>query len=173
MVKLVDPGLAGVSMARGHSPGSAWTRVWIPLGAGLFIVALAGSAVAVPQLRPLHAFQALIYVTVILLARRNSASGFGAGLTIALAWNGLEWLGPHLIQAGAHEFWTFLRTGHVRRPDTLMVFIGGIVHLVLIVGCAAAFRQLHPGKKEWRRFLVGGLLVLGYLAVIVASLLPH
>lgn len=54
---------------------SHWTRVWIPLGAGLFIFALVGSAVAVPQLRLLHLFQALIYVAVILLARRNYASG--------------------------------------------------------------------------------------------------
>ena len=42
-------------------PGSHWTRVWIPIGAGLFIAALAGSAVVVPQLRLLHVFQALIY----------------------------------------------------------------------------------------------------------------
>jgi hypothetical protein len=69
---------------------SHWTRVWIPVGAGLFILALTGSAVAVPQLRLLHAFQALIYVAVILLARRNRASGFGAGIAIAVAWNSLQ-----------------------------------------------------------------------------------
>ena len=145
--------------------GSQWTRVWIPLGAGLFIAALMGSAVVIPQLRLLHAFQALIYVAVVLLVRRDSALGFGAGITIAVAWNSLEWLGPHLIQAGAREFWTFL--------DTLMVFIGGIAHIILIVACLAAFRQLHPGKKEWWHFLTGGALVLAYFAVIVATLLPH
>ena len=62
---------------------SVWTRVWIPLGAGLMIVALAGSAAVVPQLRLLHLFQALIYVAVILLARRNLAWGFGAAIVIA------------------------------------------------------------------------------------------
>jgi hypothetical protein len=121
----------------------------------------------------LHAFQALIYVAVIFLARRNSALGFGAGITIAVAWNSLEWLGPHLIQAGAHELWTFLSTGHTHRPDTLMVFIGGIAHIILIAACVAAFRQLHPGKKEWRQFLAGGLLVLAYFAVIAATMLPR
>jgi hypothetical protein len=153
--------------------GSRWTRVWIPLGAGLFIVALMGSAVVAPQLRLPHAFQALIYLAVIFLARRNSALGFGAGITIAVVWNSLEWLGPHLIQAGAHEFWTFLNTGHTHRPDTLMVFIGGIAHIILIIACVAAFRQKHPGKKEWRQFLTGGLLVLGYFAVIAATMLPR
>jgi hypothetical protein len=118
-------------------------------------------------------FQALIYVAVIVLARKNRALGLGAGATIAVAWNSLEWLGPHLIQAGAHELWTFLTTCHTRRPDTIMVFIGGIAHIVLIAACVAAFRQLGPGKKQWQQFLVGGLLVLAYFAAIVAILLPH
>jgi hypothetical protein len=149
------------------------TRVWISLGAGLFILALVGSAVIVPQLRLLHAFQALIYVAVILLARRDSALGLGAGITIGVAWNSSEWFGPHLIQAGAHELWSFLGTGHTRRPDTVMVFIAGVAHIILILACAAAFRQLHPGKREWRQFLAGGVLVLVYFAVIVATLLPR
>lgn len=44
---------------------SSVTRVWIPIGAGLFLVALAVSAVAVPELRPLHFLQALICVAVV------------------------------------------------------------------------------------------------------------
>jgi hypothetical protein len=166
---LADPRTAGLDSAR----GSHWTRVWIPLGAGLFIAALVGSALVVPQLSLLHAFQALIYVAVVLLARKNRALGFGAGITIGVAWNGLEWLGPHLIQAGAREFWALFTTGHLHRPETLMVFVGAIAHCVLIIACLAAFRQLHPGKKEWRQCLVGGLLVLAYLAVIVATLRPR
>jgi hypothetical protein len=147
--------------------------MWIPLGAGLFIAALVGSAVVAPQLRLLHALQSLIYVAVILLARKDSALGYGAGITIAVTWDGIEWLGPHLIQAGAHELWTLLSTGHLGRPETLMVFIGAIAHIVLILACLAAFRRLPPGKKEWRQFLAGGLLVLAYFAVIVAILRPH
>ena len=160
-------------MTREDNRGTQWTRRWIPLGAGLFIVALVGSAIVVPRLLGLHAFQALIYVAVILLARSNRALGFGAGITIAVAWNGLEWLGPHLIQAGAHELWTLLSTGQLHRADTLMVFMGAIAHCVLIVGCAVAFRQLRPGKREWWQFLGGGLLVLAYFGVIVATLLPR
>jgi hypothetical protein len=121
----------------------------------------------------LRTFQALIYLAVILLARRNSAWGFGAGTPIAVAWNSIEWLGPHLIQAGARELWTFLGSGQIRRLDTLMVFIGATAHIVLIVACVAAFRQLHPGKKEWRQFLAGGVLVLAYFAGIVAIMRPR
>lgn len=147
--------------------------MWIPLGAGLMILALAGSAVVVPQLRLLHAFQALIYVAVILLARRNRASGFGAGITIAVAWNSLQLLITHLFQAGARELWTLLGTGQLRRPDTFMVFVGGVGHFVLIIACLAAFRQLRPGKEEWRQFLTGGVLALAYFGVIVATMLPR
>ena len=74
---------------------------------------------------------------------------------------------------GANQLWTLLDTGYLRRPDTLMVFVGGIGHFVLIVACVAAFRQLHPGKQEWRQLLVGGLLALGYSAAIVAIMRPR
>jgi hypothetical protein len=173
MMNLFDRNTAGTTTVSEVVRGIRSTRIWIPVGAGLFIFALFGSALAVPQLRLLHAFQALIYVAVIVLARRNSALGLGAGITIAMAWNSLEWLGPHLIQAGAHELWTLLTTGHTRRPETLMVFIGGVAHVVLIIACAAAFRRLNPGRREWRQLLAGGLLVLAYFGVIVITLLPH
>jgi hypothetical protein len=44
-----------------------------------------GSAIAVPKLLALRVFQALIYVSIILLARKNHAVAFGAGVTIAIA----------------------------------------------------------------------------------------
>ncbi len=59
---------------------SRWIRASIPIGAGLFILALALSATLIPQLRLLHILQALIYLAVIVLTRRNSPWGFGAGV---------------------------------------------------------------------------------------------
>jgi hypothetical protein len=44
------------------------THLWISIGAGLFLVALTGSALVVPELRLLHLLQALIYVAVVILA---------------------------------------------------------------------------------------------------------
>jgi hypothetical protein len=79
---------------------SSSTRVWIPIGTGLFLVALAVSAVAVPQLRLLHLLQAFIYVTIVILARRNNVFALGAGFTIAVAWNCLEFFGPQLHPGG-------------------------------------------------------------------------
>jgi hypothetical protein len=54
-----------------------------------------------------------------------------------------------------------------------MVFIGGIAHIILLIACVAAFLQLRPKQKDWRNFIVGGLLVLAYFAAIVAVLRPH
>jgi hypothetical protein len=49
-----------------------------------------------------------------------------------------------------------------------MMFFAAMAHLVLLVGCAAAFRRLRPGKSEWRQFVAGGIVVLAYFAAIVA-----
>ena len=127
--------------------GPRWTRVSISIGVGLFILALTLSAVFVPQLRLLHLFQALIYVAVIVLTERNSPWGFGAGVIIPAAWNCLNLFVTHLFQAGAGQFWSLVRTGHVSRPDTLMVMIGGVAHFLLIIACMAGFIQLRPRMK--------------------------
>jgi len=153
--------------------GSRWVHESILLGVGLFILALALSAAFVPQLRLLHFFQALIYVVLIILTRRNSAWGFGVGVFIAAAWNSLNLFVTHLFQAGAGQFWSLLHTGHVSRPDTLMVVVGGVGHFVLIIGCMAGFLQQRPSAKHWGQFVGGGLLALAYLGMIVATTAPR
>ena len=60
-----------------------WIRASILVGSGCFIFALFLSAVFDPKIRLLHTLQALIYFAVIVLTRRNSAWGFGAGCIIA------------------------------------------------------------------------------------------
>jgi hypothetical protein len=148
--------------------GSFSRRVWIPIGAGLFLVALAVSAVAIPALRPLHFLQALIYVAVVILARRNNVFALGAGFTISVAWNSLEFFGPHLMQAGALMFWSFILTGQVQHLETMMVPIGGIGHFILMIACLTAIFHQTTATKKWWKFIAGGVLVLGYFALIVA-----
>lgn len=126
-----------------------------------------------PELRPLHFLQALIYVAVVILARRNNVFALGAGFTIAVTWNCLEFFGPHLIQAGAAMFWSFLHTGQVQHLETMMVPIGGIGHFILMAACLTALFQQTTGSKPWWRFVAGGLLVLAYFALIVAIARPR
>jgi len=151
---------------------SSATRVWIPVGAGLFIVALAVSALVVPQLRSLHVLQALIYVAVVALARRKSEWAFGAGTAVAVFWNGLQLLVTHNMQAGAAVFWSFLRGGQLRRVDTMMVTVGGIGHFILTIACLVAMRDVKTSKK-WPKFIAGGAISLAYFALIVFIALPR
>jgi len=152
---------------------SRWTHLWIPVGAGLFILALTVSAIVIPQLRLLHLFQGMIYVAVIVLAHRNSPLGFGGGISVAVVWNGLNLFITHLIEAGAAEVWSFLRTGLLRRPDTMMVLVGGVAHFLLIFACVAAFLQLRPGRRQWRQFVAGSMLALAYFALIIVTTAPR
>jgi hypothetical protein len=145
----------------------------VPIGAGLFIVALTVSAAYVPALRTLHFFQALIYVAVIVLAHRHRAWAFGAGVAVPLVWNSLQLFVTHLMQTGAVLIWSFIRTGEIRRPDTMMVAIGWLGHSVLIVSCIAGFLTDTSGQRAWGRFAAGALLSLAYFALIVATLLPR
>jgi len=150
-----------------------WVRIWIPIAAGLFLFALTGSAALIPQLRLLHLLQALIYVAIVVLTRRNNAWGFGAGVIIAVLWNGLNLFVTHLFQAGAVEFWSLLRTGQVSRPDTLLVLVGGVAHFLLIIVCMAGFLELPPSRKHWGQFFGGGLLVSAYMVLIVVTAAPR
>jgi hypothetical protein len=159
-------------MIDGSVNQSSATRVWIRIGAGLFLVALAVSALAVPQLRLLHLLQAFIYVVVI-LAHRNNTYALGAGFTIAIAWNCLEIFGPHLMQAGAVMIWSFLRTGQVQHLETMMVPIGGIGHFILIIACVAALLNQRTDMTRWWKFVGGGFLTLAYFALIVAVARPR
>jgi hypothetical protein len=157
----------------GQVTRSASTHVWIPIGAGLFLVALMISALVVPQLRLLHLLQAFIYVAVVILARRNSAWGFGAGFTIGVFWNSFSLFVTHLMQAGAVAFWSFVHTGQVRRLETMMVTLGGIGHFILIIACLTALFNQTTDKKKWWKFVAGGALTLAYFALIVAVARPR
>ena len=159
------------------------TRVWIPIGAALFTIALIVSAMVVPQLRLLHLLQALIYVAVVILARHNSMSAIGAGLTIAVVWNSANLFVSHMIERGAEVLWSFLQTGQhawlVLVPGTspaivpVMVLLGGIGHFILIAACLAAlFDRRINGKRVWK-MVAGGVVVLAYFALIVVVARPR
>jgi hypothetical protein len=156
-----------------RSNDSLSTRVWIPVGAALFLVALVISEIVVPQLRLLHLFQSVIYIAIVSLARRNSAWGFGAGFMIGVAWNSLNLFVTHLMQAGLVVFWDFMQTGHVQRLDTMMVMVGGLAHFILIIACLVAFFNLPKDNKKWWKFTSGGVLSIVYMALIIIIARPR
>jgi hypothetical protein len=148
-------------------------QLWIYVGAALFLVALLVSAIIMPELRLLHFFQALIYVAVIVLARRSSAWGFGAGFLIGIVWNGFGLFVTHLIQTGALAFWSLLRTGHVEQLVPMMVALGGIGHFILIIACPLALVRHNAETRKWWKFVGGGAIAVAYFALIVAFARPR
>jgi len=149
------------------------TQVWIYIGATIFLAALLLSAVLVPDLRILHSLQALIYVAVVVLVRRNSAWGYGAGFSVAILWNVMGLFVTHLIQTGAIAFWLLLRTGHAEQFVPMTVTLGGIGHFMLIFAAPLAMSCFNAESRKWLKFAGGSVLSIAYFALLVAFFKPH
>jgi hypothetical protein len=143
-----------------------WISIAIPASAGFFVLALFIAACVVPSIRLLHAFQALIYVAVIVLTRRRSPWGFGAGCIIGAFWNYI------FLRGAAVDVCAFL-TGRVIRPDIGLQLAATVAHFALIIACAAGFLRSKPGRKQWVRFLAGGVVVVSYLLVLMITMRPE
>ena len=135
----------------------AWVNTSVLLGAGSFIFALIVSAVFDPRIRVLHVLQALIYIVVIVLTRKNNAWGFGAGCIIAVFWNYINLFVTTFVKAGMRELLSLFRTGDLPRPDLLIAVIAAGGHFMLITACLAGFLRTRPGARRWGQFLAGGL----------------
>jgi hypothetical protein len=149
------------------------TQVGVYVGAALFLVALLVTAIYVPDLRILHACQALLYIAIIVLVHRRSPWGYGAGFAIAIVWNGMGLFVTHLIQAGAVAFWSWLRTGHAQQLLPMMVALGGLAHFVLIAAAVFAVARHNTDPGRWWKSAGGGLISVMYFAVLVAVFQPH
>jgi len=150
-----------------------WIRASILVGAGLFIVALFVSAVFDPKIRVLHTLQALIYFAVIVLTRRNSAWGFGAGCIIAAFWNYINLFVTTFIKTGLEQSLILFQTGQLQRPDLALAVFAAGGHFLLIIACLAGFLRQRPGVRHWGQFLAGGALAVGYFVVIIITTGPQ
>jgi hypothetical protein len=124
------------------------------------------SAFFEPSLRLLHAFQALIYLAVIVLTSRNSPWGFGAGCIISTFWNYI------FLRGAAAEVWAFL-SGHAIRLDIGFQLAATIAHFLLIIACLAGFLRMKPNSKHWAIFLTGGSLAVSYLVLLMMTMRPQ
>jgi hypothetical protein len=68
-----------------------------------FIFALFLSAVFEPAIRVLHFLQALICVAVVVLTRRNSPWGYGAGVIVSAFWNYINLFVTTFIRNGVEQ----------------------------------------------------------------------
>jgi hypothetical protein len=151
----------------------AWINLCIRAGAGFFIFALILSAVFDPKIRLLHALQALIYVAVIVLTRRENAWGFGAGFFIASLWNYTNLFVTTFVKGGLIELGVLLRTGHFHRPDLLVAVVAAGGHFLMLIACFAGWVRMRPGLRETCEFLGGGVMAVTYFVVIIFTTGPQ
>jgi hypothetical protein len=133
----------------------------------MFVLGLVVSAAFAAEWRVLHVLQALIYVAVIVLTRRTSAWGFGAGVFVAVFWNSLSVFFTTAARDGLIELSTVVRSGHLTRPDLLLSLFASLGHVFIIIACVAGFARLRPAARQWSEFVGGGVLALAYLLAIV------
>ncbi|MDR3698656.1 MAG: hypothetical protein P4L56_03415 [Candidatus Sulfopaludibacter sp.] len=110
---------------------------------------------------------------VILLTRRRNAWGFGAGFTIAAFWNYTNLFVTIFIKAGLHQFSILLGTGHLHRPDLLIAVVAAAGHFLMMVACLAGFLCGRPDVRRWGQFASGGMLAVGYFALIILTTGPQ
>ena len=159
-------------LPRGHTI-PRWTNHLIWAGAGLFVVALFLSAIPDPKIRLLHALQSLIYVAVVVLVRRNSPWGFGAGCLVSGFWNSMNLFVTTFVADGLQELVLLLQTGKLARPDLLIAVVAFTGHCLLFVACLAAFLRLPRQRRRWSQFVGGGLVAIGYFILIIITTGPQ
>jgi hypothetical protein len=159
--------------AAGSKPATnaTWINTFIVAGSVMFIVALAVSALFAPQWRILHLLQGSIYIVMIILTRRQSAWGFGAGALVATFWNGLVLLRSPVGPEGLHAIESLLRGGSAP-PDILLQLFGACGHFLIIAACLVGFLRLRPAAREWGQFVGGGVLAIAFLLVMAFTVGP-
>jgi hypothetical protein len=158
---------------RKSAANPVWVDRSIVVGAGLFILALIVSAVFDPKIRVLHALQALLYIAIIVLTRRGSAWGYGAGCIIAGFWNYINLFITTFIKGGLQELSRLVQTGQLHRPDLLIAVVAAGGHFLLIIACLAGFLRTRPGVRRWSEFMAGGVVAVAYLVVIIVTTGPQ
>jgi hypothetical protein len=141
-----------------------WIDTSIIVGAVVFMLALAVSAIFAPQWRALHVAQALPYIVIIVLTRRGNPWGFGAGVITASFWNWLLLFRSPVGIALAH--------GDVSRPDVAIQLLAALGHFMIIGACLVGFWRTRPAGRQWASFFGGGAIAVGYLLVMVWTVGP-
>lgn len=150
----------------GRSNVPRWVAISIPASTGFFIFALFVSAAFQPSLRWLHGLQALIYVAIILLSRQNSAWGFGAGVFIGAFWNFI------FLRGASHDIGALLREG-VFRADVELQLAAAMAQFLLIAACFTGIWRRRRDLTVWASSVAGGVLAVGYLVLLMATLRPQ
>jgi hypothetical protein len=136
----------------------------ITIGGSFFILALAASAVFVPELRPLHATQAVMYVAAMVLSVRAPRWGYFIGTSLAAFWNLVAMFGSPLFA------YLIAEPG---RPDLILQALAWLANLAVIVGSIVGYRRLSiKSPRDAGSFAVAFLATTALLVGATALLAP-
>jgi hypothetical protein len=136
----------------------------ITIGGSFFILALAASAVFVPELRPLHATQAVMYVAAMVLSVRAPRWGYFIGTSLAAFWNLVAMFGSPLFA------YLIAEPG---RPDLILQALAWLANLAVIVGSIVGYRRLSiKSPRDAGSFAVASLATTALLVGATALLAP-
>jgi len=136
----------------------------ITIGGSFFILALAASAVFVPELRSLHATQAAMYVAAIVLSVRARRSGYFIGTSLAAFWNLVAMFGSPLFAE------LIAAPG---RPDLILQALAWLANLAVVVGSIIGYRRLSvKSPRDAGRFALAFLMTTALLIGATALLAP-
>src|SRR5262249_47903903 len=98
----------------------------ITIGGAFFILALAISAIVIPEIRWLHVVQASLYVVTIVLSLRHDRWGYFIGASVAGFWDLIAMFGSPLFAE------------LIERPDSPDLILQGlawVANLAVVIGC--------------------------------------
>ena len=124
------------------------TQLWFILtGGAFFTLVLAISAYWEVDIRWLHFFQAWMYIVTIALSYRGSRWGYFIGISAAGLWDYANVFATTFLYNGFQEVASWIRTGHLQRPDLLIAIPAWLSNFAVIVGCVWGYFRLR--QKSW------------------------
>jgi hypothetical protein len=146
----------------------------IVIGASLFIVVLAVSAIWQADIRWLHFFQAWMYVATIALSLARSRWGYFIGISAAGLWDYTSLFVTTFFFNGLERLGAWIHTGHLARPDLLISVPAWFANLMVVVGCLWAYARL-PEKRfsDIAGLVLAFALTTGFFAADMALFQPR
>src|SRR4029077_2357123 len=154
-------------------------RIGVPewlilIGASVFIIVLAASAIFEADIRWLHFFQAWMYVAASYLSLRRNRWGYFIGISAAGLWDYANLVATTFFFNGMQQLSHWIHTGNLARPDLLIAVPAWFANFFVIVGCVWGYlRPPTTRPADVAAFLLAFAMTTGFFAADMAIFQPR
>jgi hypothetical protein len=146
----------------------------IVVGATIFIIMLAVSAVFEADIRWLHFFQAWMYVATIALSLRRNRWGYFIGISAAGLWAYVNLFVTTFFVNGLHWLAQWISTGHLAHEDQIIAVPAWFSNVLVVIGCAWAYSRLtEKSLADAGKLVLTFALTSGFFALDMALFQPR